>query len=84
RAVVSGFVQLGRSCYVGAGAMIRQRLQIGDGALVGIGAVVLRDVPAEMTVVGNPARPLVRTMVSAPQSLRRQSMAEAANKTNAR
>jgi acetyltransferase-like isoleucine patch superfamily enzyme len=40
--------------------MIRQRVRIADGALVGIGAVVLRDVAAEATVVGNPARLLVR------------------------
>ena len=59
-AVLSGFVRLGRSCYIGAGAMIRQRLQIQDGALVGMGAVVLRDVAAGAIVVGNPARPLVR------------------------
>jgi acetyltransferase-like isoleucine patch superfamily enzyme len=43
--------------------MIRQRVQIADGALVGIGAVVLRDVAAGATVVGNPARLLVRAGV---------------------
>jgi len=56
-------VRVGRSCYIGAGAMIRQRVQIADGALVGIGAVVLRDVAAGATVVGNPARLLVRAGV---------------------
>jgi acetyltransferase-like isoleucine patch superfamily enzyme len=40
--------------------MIRQRLQIEEGALVGMGAVVLRDVAPGTTVVGDPARPLVR------------------------
>jgi sugar O-acyltransferase (sialic acid O-acetyltransferase NeuD family) len=59
-AVISGFVRVGRSCYIGAGAMIRQRLQIGDGALVGMGAVVLQYVAPGATVVGNPARLLVR------------------------
>ena len=62
-AVISGFVRLGRSCYIGAGAMIRQKQRIGEGALVGLGAVVVKDVPASATVVGNPARQLVRKVV---------------------
>ena len=59
-AVISGFVQVGRSCYIGAGAMIRQRLRIEDGALVGMGAVVVRDVAPGTTVIGNPAKTLAR------------------------
>jgi sugar O-acyltransferase (sialic acid O-acetyltransferase NeuD family) len=62
QAVISGFVHIGRSCYIGAGAMIRQKLQVGEGALVGLGAVVVRNVPARTTVVGNPARQLVQTV----------------------
>jgi sugar O-acyltransferase (sialic acid O-acetyltransferase NeuD family) len=60
-AVISGFVRVGLSSYIGAGASIRQRVHIGTKALVGIGAVVLRDVEEGVTVVGNPARPLVRS-----------------------
>jgi sugar O-acyltransferase (sialic acid O-acetyltransferase NeuD family) len=60
RAVISGFVRLGRSCYIGAGAMIRQKHQIGEAALVGLGAVVVKDVPAMTTVLGNPAKPFLR------------------------
>lgn len=59
-AVVSGFVRLGRGCYVGAGAAIKQKLNVGAEALVGLGAVVTRDVPERATVIGNPARPLAR------------------------
>lgn len=61
RATLSGFVRVGRCCYVGSGATIRQRVTIGAGALVGMGAVVLRDVAPGGVVVGNPARDLARS-----------------------
>ncbi len=54
-AVVSGHVHIERNSYIGAVASIRQKLRIGAGALVGMGAVVVKDVEAGTTVVGNPA-----------------------------
>lgn len=63
-AAVSGDVQLGRGCFVGTGAAIRQGVHVGPRAVVGMGAVVLRDVPPGVTVVGSPARP-----VQAPNTL---------------
>lgn len=41
---------------VGVGALIIGPYRIGDDAVVGAGAVVVDDVPAGATVVGNPAR----------------------------
>lgn len=55
---INGNVTLGDHVYVGAGAVIRQGLSIGEGAIIGMGAVVTRDVPARLTVAGNPARPM--------------------------
>lgn len=41
---------------IGAGAQILGDITIAEGAKIGANAVVLRDVPAGCTVVGNPAR----------------------------
>jgi sugar O-acyltransferase (sialic acid O-acetyltransferase NeuD family) len=51
--------------YIGTGAVLKQGrpgqpLVIGRGAIVGMGAVVTKDVPPATTVVGNPAKPLSR------------------------
>jgi len=42
---------------IGSGATILGGLRVGRGAVIGAGAVVTRDVPAEVVVVGNPAKP---------------------------
>ncbi len=59
-AKVNGNVTIGDHAYIGSGAVIRQGLTIGQGATVGMGAVVTRDVPPGTTVVGNPAKPLIK------------------------
>jgi serine O-acetyltransferase len=41
---------------IGAGAKILGAIRIGDHAIVGANAVVLKDVPARATVIGIPAR----------------------------
>ncbi|MDP9123116.1 MAG: acetyltransferase [Pseudomonadota bacterium] len=62
----NGNVKIGDHPFIGAGAVLRdgmpgKPLTIGEGAVVGMGAVVTRDVAPYTTVVGNPARPLVKT-----------------------
>ncbi len=44
---------------VGTGARVLGPLEIGEGAKVGAGAIVIRDVPPNSTVVGNPGRTVV-------------------------
>jgi sugar O-acyltransferase (sialic acid O-acetyltransferase NeuD family) len=53
---LGGRVRISRSAYVGAGALIRQELTIGERSLVGMGAVVTADVPACQVWAGVPAR----------------------------
>lgn len=47
---------LGRDVVVGVGAAVLGPLRVGDGARIGGGSVVVKDVPANATVVGVPAR----------------------------
>ncbi|WP_171174154.1 sugar O-acetyltransferase [Ruegeria sp. HKCCD8929] len=49
-------VIIGENVWVGGGAIIMPGVTIGDRAIVGAGSVVTRDVPADATVVGSPAR----------------------------
>jgi len=53
-------VEIGANAWIGGSAVILGGVTIGEGAIVGAGAVVTRDVPANTTVVGNPARPVKR------------------------
>ena len=61
-AVISGLVEVESSCYIGAGGHHPPELQVGTRSLIGMGAVVVRDVEPGATLVGNPARPLRRAI----------------------
>ncbi len=52
----NGWVRLGERVFVGSGAVVTARVQVGDDAKVAAGAVVYSDVPAGATALGNPAR----------------------------
>lgn len=59
-AVLCGNVKVGRNTFIGANSVIRQGIIIGDNVTIGAGTVVVKDIPDGATVIGNPARNLVK------------------------
>jgi len=51
-----GVPALGNNVYVGVGAKILGNVRIGNNVKIGANAVVVHDVPDEVTVVGVPAQ----------------------------
>jgi serine O-acetyltransferase len=54
----SGAPSVGNRVHIGAGAKVLGRIRIGDDAVIGANAVVVRDVAAKTVVGGVPARVL--------------------------
>lgn len=55
-AEISGSVVIGNKVWIAPNCSIIQKVSIGDGAMVGIGAVVTKSIPPSTLVAGNPAR----------------------------
>ncbi|HRO07030.1 MAG TPA: acetyltransferase [Ferruginibacter sp.] len=55
---ISGEVTIEEAVYVGTGAKIINQLEIGEGTVVGAGAVVSKSLPPQCTAVGVPAKPI--------------------------
>jgi len=51
-------IVLGDNVWIGDSAIVCKGVHIGDNSIVGAGAVVTRDVPANTIVAGNPAKPV--------------------------
>lgn len=49
-------INVGKDCWIGAGAIILGGVTIGDGTTIGAGSVVTRDIPAGVLAAGNPCR----------------------------
>ena len=47
---------IGKEVYVGSHAVILSNVKVNDRAYIGVGSIVMRDVPAGAQVYGNPAR----------------------------
>lgn len=53
---VSGITEIGRCSELGTGMQIIQGKKIGNYSIIGAGAVVVKDIPANCTAVGSPAK----------------------------
>lgn len=54
--VVNGSCSIGKNAYIST-SVLRNQTTVGENAMVGMGAVVVKDVAPGETVVGNPAKP---------------------------
>jgi sugar O-acyltransferase (sialic acid O-acetyltransferase NeuD family) len=55
---IAGHVSLGDQVQVAMAAVVRDHVSVGYRAVIGAGAVAVREVPNETTVVGIPAKPI--------------------------
>ena len=61
-ATISGSVDIGRGVWISPEAAVINGVSIGDHAVIGIGAVVIKDVEQDNVVAGVPAKPMVRKL----------------------
>lgn len=59
--IVGGYDVIGEKAFLGLNATLRNRIEIGGGAFLGMGAVVTKPVDRGMVVAGNPAQ-ILRTV----------------------
>jgi len=51
-----GSIEIGDDVWIGTGVIVLTNIKIGQGAVIGAGSIVTRDVPEYAVVAGNPAK----------------------------
>ena len=62
---VGGACHVAEGAYIGSGTCLRERITVGPWAMVGMGSLVILDVPAERLWMGSPARDVDRAPLPA-------------------
>jgi sugar O-acyltransferase (sialic acid O-acetyltransferase NeuD family) len=55
-AVLAGNVSIGAHSFIGANSVVKQGVKIGKSVVIGAGTVVLKDVPDNVVMIGNPGK----------------------------
>jgi UDP-N-acetylglucosamine acyltransferase len=58
--ILGGYSRINDKAKIKLGVTVRNRKIVGQGALVGLGSAVVKDVADDAIVVGNPAKPLIK------------------------
>ena len=56
--MIAGSVRIKENSWIAPSASILNQMEIGEGSTVGLGSVVLKNIPPNQTYLGNPARPV--------------------------
>ncbi len=67
-------IVIGKNVWIGSGAVVVPGVRIGDGAIIGAGSVVTRDVPPNVVAAGAPAR-IIRTIKPGERPRQRKDLA---------
>ena len=62
--------RIGRMCHIGARSIIMPGIEIGDHCIVAVASVVMKNVPPNSLVAGNPARVIEQGIMTGPRGMK--------------